>query len=76
MKTLGIELAGGANCQAKQISSINLRSTQEEFLPTEGGPIAGTFSISDLTGCGFLNNLVSPLTAGGGNAIALNLINP
>ncbi|MDO9355558.1 MAG: hypothetical protein Q7T55_17785, partial [Solirubrobacteraceae bacterium] len=61
VKTLGIELAGGANCQAKQISSINLRSTQEEFLPTEGGPIAGTFSISDLTGCGFLNNLVSPL---------------
>ncbi|MDO9355560.1 MAG: hypothetical protein Q7T55_17795 [Solirubrobacteraceae bacterium] len=76
VKTLGIELAGGANCQAKQISSIALRSTQEEFLPTEGGPIAGTFSISDLTGCGFLNNLVSPLTAGGGNAIALNLINP
>ncbi|MDO9355279.1 MAG: hypothetical protein Q7T55_16390, partial [Solirubrobacteraceae bacterium] len=76
VKTLGIELAGGANCQAKQISSINLKSTQAEFLPTEGGPIAGTFSISALTGCGFLNNLVSPLTAGSGNAIALNLINP
>ncbi|MDO9356406.1 MAG: hypothetical protein Q7T55_22100, partial [Solirubrobacteraceae bacterium] len=73
VKVLGIELAGGANCQTKQISSIALRSTQDEFLPLDGGPIAGTFSISDLTGCGFLTNLVSPLTKGGGNAIALNL---
>ncbi|MDO9353256.1 MAG: hypothetical protein Q7T55_06150, partial [Solirubrobacteraceae bacterium] len=73
VKTLGIELAGGANCQAKQISSITLGSTQDTFTPFEGGPIAGTFSISDLTGCGFLNNLVSPLTKGSGNAIALQL---
>ena len=28
VKTFGIELAGGANCQAKQISSITLTSTQ------------------------------------------------
>ncbi|MDO9356716.1 MAG: hypothetical protein Q7T55_23670, partial [Solirubrobacteraceae bacterium] len=49
VKVLGIELAGGANCQAKQISSITLKSTQQEFLPTEGGPVAGTFAISNLT---------------------------
>jgi hypothetical protein len=73
VKTLGIELAGGANCQAKQVSSITLRSTQAKFLPLSGGPIAGTFSISDLSGCGFLTGIVSPLTKGTGNAIALNL---
>jgi hypothetical protein len=73
VKTLGIELAGGANCQAKQISSITLTSTQERFLPLSGGPIAGTFSISDLSGCGFLTGIVSPLTSGSGNLIALNL---
>ncbi|MDO9353350.1 MAG: hypothetical protein Q7T55_06630 [Solirubrobacteraceae bacterium] len=73
VKVLGIELAGGANCQARQISSIALRSTGEAFLASAGGPIAGTFSISNLTGCGFLTNLVSPLTSGAGNAIALSL---
>ena len=69
----GLELAGGANCQAKQVSAITLKSTQATFLPLSGGPIAGTFSISDLTGCGALTGIVSPLTAGSGNAIALNL---
>ncbi|MDO9353828.1 MAG: hypothetical protein Q7T55_09035, partial [Solirubrobacteraceae bacterium] len=73
VKTLGIELAGGANCQAKQISSITLSSTQPTFAPSTGGSIAGTFAISNLTGCGFLTNLVSPLTQGSGNLIAVNL---
>ncbi len=69
----GIELAGGANCQAKQVSSSVLKSTQATFFPLQGGPIAGTFSISDLANCGFLTGIVSPLTAGKGNAILLNL---
>ncbi|MDO9353586.1 MAG: fibronectin type III domain-containing protein [Solirubrobacteraceae bacterium] len=75
VKTLGIQLAGGANCQTKSISAITLKSTQPFFYPLEGGPIAGTFAISDLTGCGFLTGIVSPLTAGSGNLIALNLSN-
>ncbi len=69
----GVEIAGGANCQAKQISMIALQSTQAQFQPLSGGPIAGTFSISDLSGCGALTGIVSPLTAGKGNAILLGL---
>ncbi len=69
----GIQLAGGANCQAKNISSIGLKSTGAFFNPLAGGTLAGTFSISDLAGCGALTGIVSPLTAGGGNAIALKL---
>ena len=68
-----IPLAGGNNCQTKQLSDINLTSTQDEFSPLVGGPIAGTYKISDLNGCGPLNGLVSPLTAGGGNTISLDL---
>ena len=70
---LGIPLGGGGSCQTKQLSVINLQSTDAVFYPTKGGPIAGSLAISDLTGCGFLNGIISPLTAGKGNAIALNL---
>ena len=68
---LGLQLAGGANCQAKNPSAIKL--TSPGFDALEGGLLTGTFGISDLTGCGFLNGIVSPITAGSGNAIALNL---
>ena len=71
-----IPLAGGNNCQTKSLSDINLQSTQEFFDHTKGGPIAGKYSISDLNGCGVLNGLVSPLTAGSNNTISLNLNNP
>ncbi len=69
----GIQLAGGSSCQTKNISSINLKSTDKFFYPLEGGTLAGTFAISDLVNCGFLTGIVSPLTAGSGNAIALKL---
>ncbi|MBJ7470787.1 MAG: fibronectin type III domain-containing protein [Solirubrobacteraceae bacterium] len=67
-----IPLAGGNNCQTKSLSEIKLKSTAE-FKPLQGGILAGTFAISDLNGCGVLNGLVSPLTAGGGNSLALKL---
>ncbi|MBO9534870.1 MAG: hypothetical protein J7513_17995 [Solirubrobacteraceae bacterium] len=68
-----IPLAGGNNCQSKQLSEINLAST-DSFDPTgTGGTIAGTYKISDLNGCGPLNGLISPLTAGEGNTISLRL---
>ncbi|MBJ7471983.1 MAG: fibronectin type III domain-containing protein, partial [Solirubrobacteraceae bacterium] len=67
-----IPLAGGNNCQTKSLSDINLKST-DEFKPLQGGNLAGTYKISDLNGCGPLNGLVSPLTAGGGNTINLKL---
>ncbi|MBJ7470834.1 MAG: fibronectin type III domain-containing protein [Solirubrobacteraceae bacterium] len=67
-----IPLAGGNNCQTKSLSDINLRSTGA-FTVQQGGNLAGTFAISDLNGCGVLNGLVSPLTAGSGNTITLKL---
>lgn len=69
---LGLQLALVSNCQTKYASNIVLGSTTPFSVP-EGGALAGTFTISDLTGCGVLNGLVSTLTAGGNNAIALNL---
>ncbi|MDO9356277.1 MAG: hypothetical protein Q7T55_21445 [Solirubrobacteraceae bacterium] len=72
VSVLGIQLVGGANCQAKRITSVVLAST-DPFSPAAGGRVAGTFSLSDLTGCGALTNLVSPLTSGSGNLLAVNL---
>ncbi len=68
----GIQIAGGANCQSRLTSSIPLRSTGT-FSLAAGGQLAGTFAMSDLAGCGALSGIVSPLTAGKGNAIALSL---
>lgn len=64
-----IPLAGGTTCQTRSISTVNLKSTA--FTPAAGGTLAGTFAISDLSGCGILNGIVSPLTAGGGNTLSL-----
>lgn len=69
----GIQLAGGSGCQAKSVSNIALKSTDAFFDPLKGGTLAGRFAISDLTNCGFLTGLVSPLTAGSGNPIVLKL---
>jgi hypothetical protein len=68
-----IPLAGGNTCQSKQLSDITLKST-DSFDPTgTGGSLAGTYAISDLNGCGPLNGLVSPITAGAGNTISVKL---
>ncbi len=67
-----IPLAGGNSCQTKSLSEINLTSTKA-FEIFKGGTLTGTYAISDLNGCGVLNGIVSPLTAGGGNTISLNL---
>ncbi|MBO9532910.1 MAG: hypothetical protein J7513_08055 [Solirubrobacteraceae bacterium] len=68
-----IPLAGGNDCQSKQLSTINLKST-DSFDPTgTGGILGGTYAISDLNGCGPLEGLVSPLTAGAGNTISVKL---
>ncbi len=67
-----IPLAGGNSCQTKSLSEINLTSTKA-FEIFKGGTLTGTYAISDLNGCGVLNGIVSPLTAGKGNTISLNL---
>ncbi len=68
-----IPIGGGDTCQTKTPSDINLTSTGGQFNPLQGGTLTGTYAISDLEGCGSLNGLVSPLTAGGGNTITLKL---
>ncbi len=67
-----IPLIGGNTCQTKQLTTLSL-SSPGVFSTADGGSLAGTFSISDLNGCGALNGLVSPLTAGGGNTINVTL---
>ncbi|MEH3053020.1 MAG: IPT/TIG domain-containing protein [Patulibacter minatonensis] len=69
LSVLGIRLGGGSTCQTKNVSSIPLRGA----LGAAGGSLSGTFSISDLIGCGAFTNVISPLTAGKDNAIALAL---
>ena len=67
-----LNIAGGNNCQTKQLSTIVLRSAPN-FDPVAGGNITGSFAISDLNDCGFLTGIVSPLTAGSGNRINIKL---
>ncbi|MEN0014449.1 MAG: fibronectin type III domain-containing protein, partial [Solirubrobacteraceae bacterium] len=57
LKVLGVQIAGGANCQATQIATIPLASTGT-FDAARGGTLAGSFAISNLSGCGALNGLV------------------
>ena len=72
-KVMGsIPLAGGENCKTKKPSEIKLAS-EGDFRPLGGGKLVGTYAIGELTGCGSLGGLVSPLTAGGGNTISLDL---
>ena len=70
----GLALGGGSTCQTRLPSSIPLSSAAgAPFELATGGALSGTFSISDLTGCGALTGIVSPLTAGAGNAVAVQL---
>ncbi len=68
----GLQLAGGTGCQTQTPSDITLTSSGA-FNPSAGGRLTGTYAISNLQNCGPLNFLVSPLTAGSGNTIALDL---
>lgn len=68
-----IPIAGAGTCQTKRAADIKLSSGATPFVPGTGGTLAGTFAISDLTGCGALNGLLSPLVAGGGNSISIKL---
>ncbi|MBJ7471985.1 MAG: fibronectin type III domain-containing protein [Solirubrobacteraceae bacterium] len=69
-----IPLAGGNNCQTKQLTELNLTANGASVASPLGSGLAGTFAMSDLNGCGALNGLVSPWTAGGGNTIKLSAV--
>ncbi len=72
VSVFGVRLAGGSTCQTRLLSNIPLASSGP-FAATTGGNLVGTFAMSDLAGCGALTGLVSPLTAGSSNAIAMAL---
>lgn len=66
-----IPLAGGTTCQSKRLSTLRLRSAPSGFSFAAGGPLAATFDLSDLSGCGYLNGFASPLTASTDNWMTL-----
>ncbi|MBO9533736.1 MAG: fibronectin type III domain-containing protein [Solirubrobacteraceae bacterium] len=68
-----IPLAGGNNCQTKQLTTIPLASTAGGFSVASGGTLAGNYAISDLNGCGLFGGLVTPLVASTGNPMSLTL---
>lgn len=68
----GIKLVTGATCRTAQPSAITLK-TPGAFAPLSGGTLTGSYAISNLTACGALNSIVSPLTAGSGNTVAVKL---
>ncbi len=72
VKVFGVTLGGGGTCRTESPSIINLRST-DTFDPYRGGTLLGKYSISDLAGCGPLTDLLSPLTAGSGNTVSVEL---
>ena len=67
-----IPLIAGNGCQTRQLTDLYLGSPGV-WKDSKGGSLSATFKISDLNGCGALNGLVSPLTAGGGNTINVTL---
>ncbi len=68
-----LPIAGDGGCRTKSSSIANLKSTGAFFDPLKGGNLAGTYGISDLTGCGLLESFISPLAKGGGNTISIDL---
>ena len=66
-----VSLAVGTSCQTRSAALIPLSAST--FDPALGGTLLGTFALSNLSGCGALNGLVSPLTSGTGNLISVKL---
>lgn len=67
-----VSIAGAGSCQTKRASEITLHSAPVDRL-VDIDRFTGTFAISDLTGCGAFNGLISPLAAGGGNTLDLRV---
>lgn len=60
-----VPIAGLGTCQSKRASSITLEGASWDRL-------SGDFSVTDLSGCGALNGVVTPLIAGEGNQLSLS----
>ena len=71
IRVFGVVIGGGSNCQTRSASTIKLLS--DTPVTQTGGSLLGSFAMSNLSGCGALNGLVSPLTSSTGNTIRLVL---
>ncbi len=67
-----LPIVSPGTCETKS-SSVAMMRSGAGFNPLQGGRLAGTYAISDLTGCGMLTSFISPLTKGTGNTIDLTL---
>ncbi|MCP2339130.1 fibronectin type III domain-containing protein [Actinomadura rupiterrae] len=71
VKVFGFEVGGGTTCQTTAPADITLKST--DFNQASGGNLTGTYTLPSVSGCGMLNSLISALTAGPGNTVAVKL---
>ena len=66
-------VAGSKTCQTTHPSDIKLVS-DPGFTPLSGGVLKGTYSIDQLSGCGFFNDWISAFAAGSGNTLTVNIV--
>lgn len=73
--TLGgwLPLGGGPDCKTVSPSVIDLSSGDTPFDPLAGGTLTGTYTLSAVSGCGFLNDWISPFVAGPDNTVEITL---
>jgi len=76
VKVAGIDVPVGDNCETRTPAVIGL-SSGTGFNVLTGGPVSGTYSIPDFTGCGLITTpLLNALIPGDGNTITLTLGKP
>ncbi|MBP2330560.1 chitodextrinase [Kibdelosporangium banguiense] len=72
ISVFGFPISQSADCKTATPSDINLTSGPN-FDPLAGGKLTGEYTLAALKGCGFLNDIISALTAGPGNTIQITL---
>jgi hypothetical protein len=71
MSVAGVPVPVPSTCQTSP-ATIQLKS-QKGFNVVNGGPLAGTYTIPDFSGCGVLTPVLNLTIPGSGNTIALKL---
>jgi hypothetical protein len=75
MTVAGVSMPVPASCQSASPATIKLTS-QKGFSVVKGGPLAGTYTIGDFSGCGVLTPVLNATIPGSGNTITLKLGSP
>lgn len=69
-----VKIGGGDECRTSEPTEIVLESAEgENFSPTTGGRVTGTYNLPELENCGWLTGLVNSYMAGPGNTMDLQL---